>query len=94
MAEMAALWMHMDLTYTVSYSQDFGITDTETDMKNAQALMDLGLSPEMKIEAARRVLASYAPDMTAGRYDEIMADVERQAREPSYNEPPAPTGDD
>lgn len=94
MAEMAALWMHMDLTYTVSYSQDFGITDTETDMKNAQALMDLGLSPEMKIEAARRVLASYAPDMPAGRYDEIIADVEKQAREPSYNEPPAPTGDD
>lgn len=94
MVETAALWMHLDLTYTVSYSQDFGITDTETDMKNAQALMDLGLSPEMKIEAARRVLASYAPDMPAGRYDEIMADVERQAREPSYNEPPAPTGDD
>lgn len=87
MVETAALWMHLDLTYTVSYSQDFGITDTEADMKNAQALLDLGLSPEMNLEAARRVLTSYAPDIPADRYDEILGDVARRARDSVYNEP-------
>ena len=94
MAEMAARWMHMDLHYVVSYSSDFGITDVENDMKNAQALLDLNLSPEMKVEAARRVLASYAPDTPSDRYDAIMADVAKRAREPEYSEPPISAGDE
>lgn len=90
MAELAAAWMRQDIHYTVSYSSDFGITDTATELKNAQAVLDMDLSDEVRLETLRHILAAYAPDLPADRFDEIIADAEKKLREKDYNEPPAP----
>lgn len=90
MFEIAARWMKQDLKYTVSYSSDFGISDIATELKNAQAVMDMNMGAEMKLEVARHVLASYAPDISAERFDSIMKDMEKTLRESAYNEPALP----
>lgn len=85
---LVSRWMGTDLRYTVVYSDDFGITDVATELKNAQAVLDMQLTNKIKVEVAKQVLAAYVPELPADRFDAIIADIEKQGTEPAYNEPP------
>ncbi len=90
MMQMFALWLGQELKYDVTYSSDFGITDVATELANAQAVLDMGLTPELKVEVAKNVLTSYVPELDTNRFDEIIKAVEKAVKEPEYNEPPVP----
>lgn len=85
---LVSRWMGTDLRYTVVYSDDFGITDVATELKNAQAVLDMQLTNKIKVEVAKQVLAAYVPELPADRFDAIIADIEKQGTEPAYNETP------
>ncbi len=85
---LVAKWMGLDLEYTATYSNDFGITDVATELKNAQAVLDMQLTDQLKVEVAKQVLSAYVPELPSDRFDAIIADIEKKAREPDYNEPP------
>ena len=85
---LVSRWMGTDLRYTVVYPDDFGITDVATELKNAQAVLDMQLTNKIKVEVAKQVLAAYVPELPADRFDAIIADIEKQGMEPDYNEPP------
>ena len=87
---LVAKWMGLDLEYTATYSNDFGITDVATELKNAQAVLDMQLTNKIKVEVAKQVLTAYVPELPADRFDDIIADIEKQETEPAYNEPPQP----
>lgn len=89
MVMKVARWMGLDIDYTASYSSDFGVTDISTELKNAQAVLDMDLSPELRVEVAKQVMGSYLPELSAERFDEIVDSVGVQEQEPKYNEPPA-----
>ena len=85
---LVARWMGLDLEFQATYSSDFGITDVATELKNAQAVLDMQLTDQLKVEVAKQVLSAYVPELPSDRFDAIIADIEQQAREPDYNEPP------
>ncbi|MDY4146818.1 MAG: hypothetical protein SOX98_02770 [Acidaminococcus fermentans] len=85
---LVAKWMGLDLEYTATYSSDFGITDVATELKNAQAVLDMQLTDQLKVEVAKQVLSAYVPELPSDRFDAIIADIEKKARELDYNEPP------
>lgn len=67
--------MHKDIRYTITYPNDFGITDVATDLTEAQQVLDLNLSKEMKKEVAKNVLTAYCPDISENRFDEIINSI-------------------
>lgn len=69
------------------YSNDFGITDVATELKNAQAVLDMQLTNKIKVDVAKQVLTAYVPELPSDRFDAIIADIEKQGMEPDYNEP-------
>lgn len=73
--ELFSLWMHKDIRYTITYPNDFGITDVATDLTEAQQVLDLNLSKEMKKEVAKNVLTAYCPDISENRFDEIINSI-------------------
>lgn len=85
---LVARWMGLDLEFQATYSSDFGITDVATELKNAQAVLDMQLTDQLKVEVAKQVLSAYVPELPSDRFDAIIADIEKKAREPDYNEPP------
>lgn len=87
---LVAKWMGLELEYTATYSNDFGITDVSTELRNAQAVLDMQLTGKVKTEVARQVLAAYVPELPAERFDAIIADIEKEASEAAYNEAPQP----
>lgn len=87
---LVAKWMGLELEYQATYSNDFGVTDVATELKNAQAVLDMQLTGKVKTEVARQVLAAYVPELPAERFDAIIADIEKEASEPVYNEAPQP----
>jgi|GEM_PF-1489016 len=54
----------------------------------AQAELDMQLTDQLKVEVAKQVLSAYVPELPSDRFDAIIADIEKKAREPDYNEPP------
>lgn len=87
---LVAKWMGLELEYTATYSSDFGVTDIATELKNAQAVLDMQLTSKVKAEVARQVLAAYVPELPSDRFDAIIEDIEKELSEPAYNEPPEP----
>ena len=87
---LVAKWMGLELEYKATYSNDFGVTDVATELKNAQAVLDMQLTGKVKTEVARQVLAAYVPELPAERFDAIIADIEKEASESVYNEAPQP----
>lgn len=85
---LVARWMGLDLEFQATYSSDFGITDVATELKNAQAVLDMQLTDQLKVEVAKQVLSAYVPELPSDRFDAIIADIEKKAREPDYNELP------
>ena len=85
---LVARWMGLDLEFQATYSSDFGITDVATELKNAQAVLDMQLTDQLKVEVAKQVLSAYVPELPSDRFDAIIADIEKKARELDYNEPP------
>ena len=86
--DKVARWMGLEIEYQATYSSDFGVTDITTDLKNAQAVLDLGLTDELKVEVTKQVLASYVPELSADRFDAIVESLKHS--EPDYNEPVSP----
>lgn len=79
---LVARWMGLDLEFQATYSSDFGITDVATELKNAQAVLDMQLTDQLKVEVAKQVLSAYVPELPSDRFDAIIADIEKKAREP------------
>lgn len=89
MVMKVARWMGLDIDYTATYSSDFGVTDISTELKNAQAVLDMDLSPELRVEVAKQVMGAYLPELSAERFDEIVGSIGEDGLESEYSEPPA-----
>lgn len=87
--QIVAAWLNSSIEYTVSYPDDFGIVDVEGELQEAQEVLDLNLTPELKQEVLKKVLAAYCPDVTAERVDELMASLEDLDK--TYSDPAPPT---
>lgn len=79
-AELFALWAGQALTYTVVYPDDFALADIAQELADAQAVLDMALGVEMKVEVARKVLELYF-DLEPERFDEILEAVKRDAED-------------
>ena len=75
------LWMNQQIDYRISYPDDFNISDIAYELQNAQALIDLGLSDELKIEVLKKLLSLIFPDMESVRFDEIVKSAENKIEE-------------
>lgn len=87
--QIVAAWLNSSIEYTVSYPDDFGIVDVEGELQEAQEVLDLNLTPELKQEVLKKVLAAYCPDVTDERVDELMASLEDLDK--TYSDPAPPT---
>lgn len=90
--QIVAAWLNSSIEYTVSYPDDFGIVDVEGELQEAQEVLDLNLTPELKQEVLKKVLAAYCPDVTDERVDELMASLEDLDKTYSDPAPPTPSG--
>lgn len=79
-AELFTLWTGQALTYAVAYPDDFALADTAQELADAQAVLDMALGLEMKVEVARKVLELYF-DLTPERFDEILAEIRKTAED-------------
>ena len=91
--DLVARWLNSDITYTVSYPDDFGVVDVADQLAQAQAVLDMDLAPGMKEEVLKKVLAAYCPDLPDERFDELVVEQQRQQAD-VLNREPAPNGGD
>ena len=83
-----SLWINQPIEYTVSYPNDFNISDIAYELENAQAILDLNLSDELREDVLKKVLTVCFPDMDALRFDEIVASLkEGQENKMQSNSP-------
>ena len=73
------------MSYTVSYPSDFGIVDVATEISTAQAVLDLGLSNELKEEVLKKIIGAYLPDISDARFDELIADWRKTQQDALYS---------
>lgn len=73
-----SLWLNQPIEYTVSYPNDFNISDIAYELENAQAILDLNLSDELREDVLKKVLTVCFPDMDALRFDEIISSLKEQ----------------
>lgn len=93
--QIFAAWLNSSIEYTVSYPDDFGIVDVEGELKQAQEVLDLGLTPDLRQDVLKKVLAAYCPDIPDERFDELMESLEKADMDQKNSEPPEPpTPDD
>ncbi|WP_292017761.1 MULTISPECIES: hypothetical protein [unclassified Megasphaera] len=85
--ELVARWVNSDITYTVSYPDDFGIVDVTDQLAQAQAVLDMNLTDGLQEEVLKRVLAVYCPDMPDERFDELIEDMKRRQADKANQEP-------
>lgn len=79
-AEVFALWTRQVLEYTVAYPNDFALADIAQELADAQAVLDMSLGSELRVEVAKKVLELYF-DLEPERYDEILAAIQREAED-------------
>lgn len=85
--ELVARWVNSDITYTVSYPDDFGIVDVTDQLAQAQAVLDMNLTDGLQEEVLKKVLAVYCPDMPDERFDELIEDMKRRQADKANQEP-------
>ena len=88
--QIFAAWLNSSIEYTVSYPDDFGIVDVEGELKQAQEVLDLGLTPDLRQDVLKKVLAAYCPDIPDERFDELMESLEKADMDRKNSEPPEP----
>lgn len=85
--ELVSRWVNSDITYTVSYPDDFGIVDVTDQLAQAQAVLDMNLTDGLQEEVLKKVLAVYCPDMPDERFDELVEDMKRRQADKMNQEP-------
>lgn len=83
-----SLWINQPIEYNVSYPNDFNISDIAYELENAQAILDLNLSDELREDVLKKVLTVCFPDMDALRFDEIVASLKEQQENKMQSNPP------
>lgn len=86
-----SLWINQPIEYNVSYPNDFNISDIAYELENAQAILDLNLSDELREDVLKKVLTVCFPDMDALRFDEIVASLKEQQENKMQSNPPNTT---
>lgn len=76
--QVFAHYLNTEITYTVTYPDDFGVADVEDDIKQAQEVLDLDLTPGIKKEVLKKVLAAYCPNLTGDRVSELIQELEKE----------------
>lgn len=71
-------YLNADIEYRVTYPDDFGITDIESELKQAQEVLDLNLTDELKPDILKKVLNAYLPDTTNEREEELLRALEKE----------------
>lgn len=71
-------YLHQTIDYTASYPNDFNIKDVKYELENAQALLDLNLSDELRVEVLKSVLTTCYPDLPSERFDEIVDSLKQE----------------
>lgn len=87
MMKIFSKWVGGDIVYTVSYPLDFGIVDIDAELQEAQAVLDMNLSNGLNEEVLKRVLATYCPDITDERFDEIVEELRQAVTDAENAEP-------
>ena len=80
-------WIGKQGEYTVTYANDFGIVDVAQEIATAQAVIDLGLTDDMKAEVAKKVITAYLPDISDTDYDALIKSVQQNIRDKELNAP-------
>ncbi|MDD6133298.1 MAG: hypothetical protein PUB49_01105 [Selenomonadaceae bacterium] len=86
--DLFAQWLNTDIGYSVTYPDDFGVVDVGAQIEMAQAVLDLGLTSELKTEVLKRVMGAYCPDISDERYDEIVAAQDNEQNDADYGTMP------
>ncbi|MGE9900501.1 hypothetical protein [Mitsuokella multacida] len=76
-----ARYLNTDIDYTVTYPDDFGITDVESELKQAQEVLDLGLTDVLRIDVLKKVITAYLPNAGADRTDELVKSAEKEEQD-------------
>ena len=82
-----SLWINQPIEYNVSYPNDFNISDIAYELENAQAILDLNLSDELREDVLKKVLTVCFPDMDALRFDEIVASLKEEQENKMQSNP-------
>lgn len=82
-----SLWINQPIEYNVSYPNDFNISDIAYELENAQAILDLNLSDELREDVLKKILTVCFPDMDALRFDEIVASLKEEQENKMQSNP-------
>lgn len=75
--ELFELWTGSEVDYKCDYPRNFKINDVSDTIEQSQAILDLDLgSHTLMVEAGKKVLDSYAPNIEPEDYDRIIAEIE------------------
>ncbi len=91
--DIYARWIKQHIDYTVSYPNDFNISDVAYELENAQAILDLDLSDELREDVLKRVLTVCFPDMETERFDEVIDSLQQKKNDSLYIDHTDGTGD-
>jgi hypothetical protein len=80
LADLFALWTGQALAYTCSYPREFALADIAQELADAQAVLDMTLGQEVKVEVAKKVMELYF-DLEPERFDEILASIQAEAED-------------
>jgi hypothetical protein len=57
--DMFALWTGEDVQVTVSYNEDFGVTDLQNDIEQGERIIDMGVPVEVENEIKKDLVSAY-----------------------------------
>lgn len=77
MMQLVAKWVNEDISYTVSYPENFGIVDVTEELTQAQTVLDMGLTDDLREEVLKKVLAAYCPDIQDERFDALVEKLQK-----------------
>lgn len=73
LAELFSLWLGEPLEYKAVYQKDFSISDTSTELANAETAKQLDFGADFMEQVLRRLITSYLPGLGRAEYEKIIS---------------------
>jgi hypothetical protein len=79
-------WTKTDIDYQCNYPDDFSITDTMQEIKNALDLLDMNLKAKFAAAVKKRVARVVLADVPTDEYDEVIKEIDEEAEDAAFGD--------
>lgn len=84
--EIFGVWIGQDIEYNVQYPDDFGITDTEQEIRNAVALLDMNLNAQFVAAVKKRVARVMLANDPESDFDAVITEINNEITDAEYGD--------